>query len=96
MSLKEANAFVTEHYRHHKSVTDHKFSLGCIQDGELVGVAIVGHPVSRYLDDGITLEVNRAFTFHGTMEEMIETCIPNMAAANPGMSGEEARRIMLE
>lgn len=59
ISLKEANAFVTEHHRHHKSVTGHKFSLGCIQDGELVGVAIVGRPVSRYLDDGITLEVNR-------------------------------------
>lgn len=57
--LKEANAFVAEHHRHHKPVTGHKFSLGCTQDGQLVGVAIVGRPVSRYLDDGRTLEVNR-------------------------------------
>lgn len=59
VSLKEANAFVAEHHRHHKPVTGHKFSLGCTQEGQLVGVAIVGRPVSRYLDDGITLEVNR-------------------------------------
>ena len=57
--LKEANAFVAEHHRHHKPVTGHKFSLGCAQDGHLAGVAIVGRPVSRYLDDGRTLEVNR-------------------------------------
>ena len=30
-----------------------------MKDGQLVGVAIVGRPVSRYLDDGMTLEVNR-------------------------------------
>ena len=39
-----------------------KFSIGCAKDGELVGVAIVGRPVSRYLDDGWTLEVNRLCT----------------------------------
>ena len=59
VSLKDANAFVAEHHRHHKPVTGHKFSLGCIQEDQLVGVAIVGRPVSRYLDDGATLEVNR-------------------------------------
>lgn len=26
------------------------------------------------------------FTFKGTMEEMIELCIPNMVKANPGMT----------
>ena len=31
-------------------------------DGQLVGVAITGRPVSRYLDDGLTLEVNRLCT----------------------------------
>ena len=57
VSLKEANAFVAEHHRHHKPVVGHKFSIGCMQAGRLVGVAIVGRPVSRYLDDGLTLEV---------------------------------------
>ena len=59
ISLKDANTFVASHHRHHKPVVGHKFSLGCVQDGRLVGVAIVGRPVSRYLDDGTTLEVNR-------------------------------------
>ena len=62
VSLKDANAFVAAHHRHHKPVTGHKFSVGCTADGVLVGVAIVGRPVSRYLDDGHTLEVNRLCT----------------------------------
>ena len=39
---------------------------------------------------------NGAFTFQGTMEEMIETCVPHMVSANPGMSEEEARSGMME
>lgn len=62
VSLKAANAFVEKHHRHHKPVAGHKFSIGCEKDGQLVGVAIVGRPVSRYLDDGMTLEVNRLCT----------------------------------
>jgi len=62
ISLKEANAFVAEHHRHHKPVVGHKFSIGCEAKGKLVGVAIVGRPVSRYLDNGLTLEVNRLCT----------------------------------
>ena len=62
VSLKAANAFVAEHHRHHKPVVGHKFSIGCALDGRLVGVAIVGRPVSRYLDNGLTLEVNRLCT----------------------------------
>ena len=62
ISLREANAFVERNHRHHKGVTGHKFSIGCTRDGELVGVAIMGRPVSRYLDDGLTVEVNRLCT----------------------------------
>lgn len=62
VSLKEANAFVALNHRHHKPVVGHKFSIGCTENGQLVGVAIVGRPVSRYLDDGLTLEVNRLCT----------------------------------
>ena len=62
VSLAEANAFVAEHHRHHKPATGHKFSIGCTDGEKIVGVAIVGRPVSRYLDDGWTLEVNRLCT----------------------------------
>lgn len=55
ISLDEANKFVEDHHRHHKPVTGHKFSIGCTDGEKIVGVAIVGRPISRYLDDGWTL-----------------------------------------
>lgn len=62
ISLKEANAFVGQHHRHHKPSVGHKFSVAASDGEKIVGVAIVGRPVSRYLDDGWTLEVNRLCT----------------------------------
>ena len=62
VSLREANEYVKQQHRHHKPVVGHKFSIGCEADGELAGVVIAGRPVSRYLDDGRTLEVTRLCT----------------------------------
>lgn len=62
VSLAEANAFVERYHRHHKPVVGHKFSIGATDGEKIVGVAIVGRPVSRFLDDGLTLEVNRCCT----------------------------------
>lgn len=62
VSLKQANAFVEKYHRHHKASRGHKFSIGVSEGGKLVGVCICGRPVSRYLDDGKTLEVNRLCT----------------------------------
>lgn len=62
ISLKEANAFVEKYHRHHKPVVGHKFSVAASNGEKIVGVAIVGRPVARYLDDGWTLEVNRLCT----------------------------------
>jgi hypothetical protein len=62
VSLAEANAFVTAHHRHHQHVVGHKFAIGAVADGTLVGVVIVGRPVSRMRDDGKTLEVTRLCT----------------------------------
>ncbi|MFT4107936.1 MAG: zinc ribbon domain-containing protein [Lacrimispora sp.] len=36
------------------------------------------------------------FTFDGSMEEMIEICIPHMTENNPGMSAEQARQMMTQ
>lgn len=62
LTLAEANAFVTQHHRHHKAVIGHKFSLGCVSDDAVVGIAIVGRPIARLRDDGATLEVTRLAT----------------------------------
>ena len=62
LPLAEANAFVSEHHRHHKPVRAHKFSMGAVKDGKIVGVCIVSRPVARMKDDGFTMEVSRLCT----------------------------------
>jgi hypothetical protein len=62
ISLAEANEFVRQHHRHHKPVVGHKFSIGAALGDQIVGVAIVGRPVSRHRDDGLSLEVTRLCT----------------------------------
>lgn len=62
ISLAEANAFVTEHHRHHPKAQGHKYSLACYDNDRLCGVAIVGHPQGIKTNDGETLEVLRLCT----------------------------------
>lgn len=62
VSFAAACDFVTGHHRHHEAPTGHKFSIGVTDGDTLVGVAIVGRPVARHLDDGRTLEVSRTAT----------------------------------
>ena len=62
ISLADANDFVMRHHRHHTRAQGHKFSMAAVKDGEVVGVVIVGRPVSRHRDDGSTLEVTRLAT----------------------------------
>ena len=62
VTLKEANSFVSLYHRHHPAVVGHKFSIGAVRGKDLVGVVIVGRPVSRHRDDGETLEVTRLCT----------------------------------
>lgn len=62
IELAEANAFVSEHHRHHKPVVGHLFSLGAVFGDKIVGVVIVGRPVARMRDDGLTAEVTRLCT----------------------------------
>lgn len=62
ITLREAQAFVAAHHRHHRP------PRGCIccvavADGDTVrGVAVVGRPVARMLQDGWTAEVVRVAT----------------------------------
>ena len=63
LTLREANAYVAIHHRHNKPVVGHRFSIGVTDvGGVLHGVAIVGHPVARRLDDGLTVEIYRVCT----------------------------------
>lgn len=61
--LRDANAFIAEHHRHHKPVQGHRFSLAAWDGDKLVGVATVGRPVARLGGDpGKVLEVTRLAT----------------------------------
>lgn len=62
LDLEEANIFVKQLHRHHIPVVGHKFSIGAALEQKIVGCAIVGRPVSRMRDDGMTLEVTRLCT----------------------------------
>lgn len=63
ITLREANEFVRLHHRHNNPVPGAKFCVAVSTTGGVVcGVAIVGRPVARLLDDGWTLEINRTCT----------------------------------
>lgn len=62
VTFDEACEFVDSHHRHHKRPRGWKFGVGAAADDQLVGVAFVGRPVSRELDDGRVIEVTRLCT----------------------------------
>ena len=61
--MHTANDFVLAHHRHHGKVRGCKFCIAAVDDtGQIRGVAVVGRPVARRLDDGLTCEVTRLCT----------------------------------
>ena len=62
ISFSEAKHFVKEHHRHHSPPIGHLFSLAANDGDKIVGVAIVGRPVARRLQDGWTCELTRMAT----------------------------------
>ncbi len=63
-TLGEAMAFVAQHHRTHRKprLTRLRFAVAATAGGQVVGVAVVGDPVARRLDDGWTTEVRRVCT----------------------------------
>jgi len=61
MTLREANDFVEQFHRHsgRTSRDGGRFAIGASSGNELLGVAIVGRPVARLLNDSYTAEVLR-------------------------------------
>lgn len=64
VTLREANEFVQNFHRHNgRTARDGgKYAIGAELDGEMVGVAIVGNPISATYMDGYTAEVLRLCT----------------------------------
>jgi hypothetical protein len=59
ITLREACVFVARHHRHHPAPRGGLFAVGVARGAEVVGVAVVGRPVARQLQDGWTAEVTR-------------------------------------
>ena len=71
-TLRAANDFVQAHHRHNgrTSRDGGKFAIACEYGGEIVGVAIVGNPLSAtYMDKAI----------YGHVAEVLRTCTKDAA-----------------
>ena len=77
ITFKTACEFVRKHHRHHGATVGCKFCIGCFDGERLVGVAVCGRPVSRYLDNGVTLEINRVCTdgTHNACSMLYGACV---------------------
>lgn len=53
--FQKARQFVGEYHRHNRPPVGRKFSIAVYDDDKLCGVCMVGRPISRYLDDVVTL-----------------------------------------
>ena len=63
VTREDARSFIREHHRHHGVPIGWLWLHGAHDDdGRLAGVAIVGRPVAKGLDDGLTMEVTRLAT----------------------------------
>lgn len=59
VTIAEANEFIASHHRHNKPVIGARWAVGASDGVELIGVATVGRPTARELQDGLTAEVTR-------------------------------------
>lgn len=62
VTLREAHAFVSSVHRHHRPAQGGIFAVACAESSTICGVAVVGRPVARRLQDGFTAEVTRLAT----------------------------------
>ena len=74
LTLKEARVFVDRHHRHHRAPQGGLFAVGVALAGRVAGVAIVGRPVARHLDNGYTAEVTRLCVLEGTPNAASKLC----------------------
>lgn len=82
ISYGDACMFIGQHHRHHAAPQGHKYSIAVTEGQDVVGVIMVGRPVSRHQDDGLTLEVTRCCVVEG---------VPNACSMLYGAAWRAAR-----
>lgn len=62
-SVRQACDYVSAFHRHHQAPPSTRYAVAVAdENGYIRGVALIGRPVARLLDNGWTLEVNRVAT----------------------------------
>jgi len=61
-TIGEAKAYIAANHRHHQPPVGALFAIAASDGIAVVGVVVVGRPVSRHMDDGWTVEVTRLAT----------------------------------
>ena len=61
-TISDAQVFVKRHHRHHGPAHSYLFAVAVADAYDVRGVAIIGRPVARMLQDGWTAEVVRVCT----------------------------------
>lgn len=64
-TISRAREVVRAYHRHNRPPVSGLFAIAAEAEGRMVGVAIVGRPVARALQDGFTAEVTRTCTLPG-------------------------------
>lgn len=64
-TIRGAQAFVSAHHRHNSPPRGARYAVEALWSDEVVGVVIVGRPLARMLDDGMTCEVLRCCVLDG-------------------------------
>ncbi len=62
ITLREAQAFISQHHRHHNPPRGCICVVGVAKQESIVGVCVIGRPVARMAQDGWTAEVTRVAT----------------------------------
>lgn len=65
ITISDAKVWIDRVHRHHRAPLGGLFAVACAEEGRIIGVAVVGRPVARRLQDGWTVEVTRVAVEEG-------------------------------
>ena len=85
INQKEAKAFIEKVHKHHSAPAGWKFGVAVGDLVSVIGLAWVGRPVSRKLDDSTVLEVNRLC--------LLDNCVKNVPSMLYGKAARVAREL---
>ncbi len=91
-TLKDAEAFVEQHHRHHRPPRGGLFAVAVAAGAEVVGVAMIGRPVARGLQDGWTAEITRVCVL-GERDEATRARTRNACSMLYGAAWRAARAL---